>query len=230
MPWSIFSDGGGQGTALTWAEDLLTEIGAPVSPGNEQFIYDWEVSEGGGGKFNPLNQGPVPGHPELTSTGEQFGGGAADFVSWEAGLQGAADYLAMSAYSDIRGALIAGQPEQARAALIDSPWAASHYGPAGRPGANFSDAALPGKASALPGLGSGLGLNPLDWPGKIAQAAVSGILPGVETFAIVAPVVAAAAAVGVLGLYLMTKGPRQRVEERTEERAGQAAQVAAVVA
>lgn len=85
MAWSIFKEGGGKGTAQAWAQSLLQAIGAPVTPSNTQVIYDWEVSEGGGGKYNPLNQGPVPGHPELTTTGSQFGGGAADYKSYSAG-------------------------------------------------------------------------------------------------------------------------------------------------
>jgi uncharacterized membrane protein (DUF2068 family) len=145
MPWSIFTQGGGQGAAVTWAEDLLKDIGAPVTEGNKQFIYDWEVSEGGGGKFNPLNQGPVPGHSDLTTTGQQYGGGAADFRSWGAGLAGARDYLNMPAYSGVREALRRNDPVGARAALIQSPWAASHYGY----GSAFSDTPLPGRASAL---------------------------------------------------------------------------------
>src|SRR5262245_10008700 len=138
MAWSIFTQGGGQGAALTWARDLLKTIGAPESAGNQQFVYDWEVSEGGGGKFNPLNQGPVPGHPELTTTGSQFGGGAADFASWQAGLTGAADYLAMPNFSAVADALRSNNPAAARTALIASPWAASHYGY----GSGFSNAAL----------------------------------------------------------------------------------------
>lgn len=145
-PWSIFSDGGGSGVAWTWADDLLGLIGAPLTRANEQFVYDWEVSEGGGGRDNPLNQGPVPGHPELTSTGPQYGGGAADFVSWKAGLTGAADYLSMPAYAGIRNALRNNDPVAARTDLILSPWASSHYDG----GAGFSDAPLPGQKSALP--------------------------------------------------------------------------------
>lgn len=146
MPWSIFTDGGGKPVARGWADALLNQIGAPVTPGNEQLVYDWEVSEGGGGKFNPLNQGPVPGHPELTSTGSQYGGGAADFVSWQAGIDGAADYLNMSNFSKIRDDLQHNNPAQARADIIASPWAASHYGG----GSGFSSEALPGQANAIP--------------------------------------------------------------------------------
>lgn len=151
MAWSIFQEGGGDDAALAWADDLLKEIGAPESAGNKQFVYDWETSEGGGGAYNPLNQGPVPGDPGLTTTGQQYGGGAADFAGWKAGLQGASDYLHMPAYSGILTSLAGNDPEGARSALIASPWAASHYGPPGEPGANFSDAPLPdGQPSPLP--------------------------------------------------------------------------------
>lgn len=78
-----------------------------------------------------------------------------------------------------------------------------------------------------------LGLNPLDWPAKIAQGAAasafSGLLPSLQAFAVVAPVVLAGAAVGVLGLWQMTRGPRQRVEARTEQRAAEAAKIAAAL-
>jgi hypothetical protein len=145
MAWSVFTQGGGDGAALTWAQQLLTALGAPVTPGNEQFIYDWEQSEGGGGQYNPLNQGPVPGQPQLTSTGSQYGGGAADYVSYAAGIQGAVDYLNMSNYTAVKQALDNNDPNGAKSALIASPWAASHYGE----GASFSNAPLPGQASSL---------------------------------------------------------------------------------
>lgn len=148
MAWSIFKEGGGKGSAQTWAESLLTAIGAPTSPGNVQVVYDWEVSEGAGGKYNPLNQGPVPGHPELTTTGSQYGGGAADYASWQAGLQGAVDYLGMSSYASIKKALVAGDSNAARAAIIASPWAGSHYGN----GSAFATDAIPGQDNALPGI------------------------------------------------------------------------------
>lgn len=151
MSWSIFQDGGGGDVAVGWAEELLKAIGAPASPGNVQFVYDWEVSEGGGGKYNPLNQGPVPGQPGLTSTGPQYGGGAADFVSWKAGIQGAAAYLGMANFSPIADALRRDDAAAARAALIASPWAASHYGD----GRNFSDTAIPGGKPVLPAPGVG---------------------------------------------------------------------------
>jgi hypothetical protein len=147
VSWSIFSNGGGDGAALTWAQNFLKALGAPVTAGNEQFVYDWEQSEGGGGAYNPLNQGPVPGNSSLTSTGSQYGGGAADYVSYAAGIQGSVDYLNMSNFTSIKAALMANNPTGAKQALIDSPWASSHYGY----GSSFSNAPLPGQATSLIG-------------------------------------------------------------------------------
>jgi hypothetical protein len=143
MAWSIFNQGGGDAVAVAWAKQLLQMIGAPVTPGNEEFIYQWEKSEGGGGAYNPLNQGPVPGNPTLTTSGSQYGGGAADYASWQAGLQGSADYLSMSNYTSVLTALKANNPVAARSALWASPWASSHYGY----GADWSNATLPGNTS-----------------------------------------------------------------------------------
>lgn len=156
MAWSIFTDGGGDQVAVGWAQQFLTALGAPVTPGNVQFVYDWEKSEGGGGKYNPLNTGPVSQHPEWTTTGEQFGGGAADYASWDAGIMGPVYYLQhyqQNTYSKILQALKNNDPTGARAALWNSPWAASHYGY----GSNWSNAVVPGGQPILPSSGAGTG-------------------------------------------------------------------------
>jgi hypothetical protein len=147
MSWSIFSDGGGDGAALTWATELLQALGTPINSSTLTFIYQWEQSEGGGGKFNPLNQGDVPGNSSLTSTGSQYGGGAADYVSWQAGIQGAVDYLHMSNYSQVLKYLKLGEGDSARTALWASPWASSHYGY----GSAWSKATPPAQGSGLTG-------------------------------------------------------------------------------
>jgi hypothetical protein len=155
MAWSIFSDGGGAGAAYTWALRLLQALNAPVNTSNLTFIYQWEQSEGGGGEYNPLNQGDVPGDSSLTSTGSQYGGGAANYVSWEAGIQGAVDYLHMSNYKSVLSALMAGNGTAAASALWASPWASSHYGY----GSNWSNDALPTQQAPLTG-DSGTDLEP----------------------------------------------------------------------
>jgi len=153
-PWSIFKQGGGDSAAVGWAQGLLQALGAPVTPGNLQFVYDWEVSEGGGGKYNPLNQGPVPGQPQLTTTGSQYGGGAADFASPAAGIQGAVAYLNMGNYAGVKNALMNNDPAAARRALIASPWAGGHYGG----GSGFSSKPVPaGAAQALGGSAAAIG-------------------------------------------------------------------------
>ena len=148
VPWSIFEQGGGSGAALTWAEDALREIGAPLNTTNEQVIYDWEESEGGGGWYNPLNQGDDPNDPSLTSTGSQYGGGAANYVSYAAGFQGFKDYLNMDQFSDIKQDLTQSAPYTDTVTdIVNSPWAASHYGY----GANWNTSPIPSHASALKG-------------------------------------------------------------------------------
>jgi hypothetical protein len=151
MAWSIFKEGGGELVAVGWAKQFLNLLGAPDTPGNEQFIYQWEKAEGGGGKYNPLNQGPVAGKPYLTTTGEQFGGGAADFASWDAGLQGAVDFLHYKQYAGVLQGLMSNNPVSARNALWASPWAASHYGY----GTNWPNVTLPGGQAVLPPTGGG---------------------------------------------------------------------------
>lgn len=145
MAWSIFQQGGGPDVAVAWAQQLLTRLGVPVTPGNTEFVYQWEKSEGGGGAFNPLNTGGVYGHPELTTTGTQYGGGANDFASWDAGLTGSAINIETPGpdnYPAIVTALKNNDPAAARQALWSSGWAASHYGY----GSNWSNAALPGSS------------------------------------------------------------------------------------
>jgi hypothetical protein len=171
VSWSIFREGGGKGAAQAWAQSLLQGIGAPTSDANVQVVYDWEVSEGAGGKNNPLNQGAVPGHPELTAGSSSA---AADYVSLQAGLQGSIDYLNMSNYAAVKKSLIAGDAAAARAAIIASPWAGGHYGN----GSSFATDPLPGKDSQLPGIiNAGLSVpNPGDIVGSVGSTFLNGIL------------------------------------------------------
>jgi len=212
--WSIFTEGGGPGAALTWAIDLLKGISAPLTPGNEQFVYDWETSEGGGGKFNPLNQGTDPGNPALTSTGNQYGGGAADYVSWSAGLQGAEDYLNMPAFTDIKASLQANDPVQARADLISSPWASSHY----YGGSGFSTAAVPGKATALPNVSTSAPSSSSSGSSSILGS-LTNLGNDFTTAAIVTPIVIGGAALVVWGFARMT-GTKASTVPAAVERAG----------
>ncbi len=127
MSWSIFEGGGSDGSvAVAWAKQFLQALGAPLTASNIAFVYNWEKAEGAGGVNNPLNQGPDPNHPDY-SGGSQYGGGAADYATWNDGIQGAVDYLNMSNYAAVKQALMNGDGASARSALVASPWAANHY-------------------------------------------------------------------------------------------------------
>jgi hypothetical protein len=175
MAWSIFTDGGGNDVAVAWAQQFLTKINAPVTPGNTEFVYQWMKSEGGGGKYNPLNTGSVYNRPDLTTTGSQYGGGANDFASWDAGLIGSAINVQTPGpdnYPAIVNALRSDNPAGARQALWSSGWAASHYGY----GTNWSNAALPGSsgnvipASYFSSSATGKGVDcTLVWPASSAM-------------------------------------------------------------
>lgn len=212
MPWSIFSDGGGAGAAMTWGIDLLKKIGAPLTAGNEQFVYDWETSEGGGGKYNPLNQGTDPLNASLTSTGNQYGGGAADYVSWNAGLQGAADYLSMPNFAAIADDLKANNPAQARTDLINSPWAASHYGG----GSSFSQSPLPGQATALPGMSGSSSSSSSD---SGITGVLSTFVKDIEGGFIMVPLILAGGGLLVWGAVRMT-GMKQHAQAAATGAAG----------
>jgi hypothetical protein len=155
MAWSIFSDGGGDGAAFSWALRLLQALGAPTTQSNITFIYQWEKSEGGGGAYNPLNQGSSDVPSSWVSSGDQYGGGAANYVSWQAGIDGAVAYLNMSNYTKVLAALKAGNGDGAKVALWNSPWASSHYGY----GSGWSGASLPSQEAPLTG-DSGTNLAP----------------------------------------------------------------------
>lgn len=226
MAWSIFQQGGGDQTAVGWAQQFLTALGAPVTPGNVQFVYDWEKSEGGGGKYNPLNTGPVSQHPEWTTTGSQYGGGAADYASWDAGIMGPVYYLQhyqQGTYSKILAALKANDPVGARAALWASPWAAGHYGF----GSNWSNASVPGGTPVLPATGTGTGgtstsSQPADlvaaddtcaWKVKVPVASSVPIVGGLSTTCLIskkqvrallgAALIGTAVVVGLVGAVLL---------------------------
>lgn len=90
MGWSIFKEGGGDAAARSWAQQFLSKLSVPVTPGNIDFILKWEQRAAGSGKYNPLGVGSVTGHPELTtgSTKRLKLGAVKDYV------QGYADQLA----------------------------------------------------------------------------------------------------------------------------------------
>jgi hypothetical protein len=126
---------------VNFAGALLRTIGAPVTRGNLQVIYQWQVSEGSGGWYNPLNGGDFG---NLAVSGTQFGGGANNYPSLAVNVRGMAGILldpanAQYGYGPVVSALRANDPGAARIAIVNSAWATSHY----NGGSAFSNAPLP---------------------------------------------------------------------------------------
>lgn len=144
MAWSIFTPPGTPKGAESYAASLLKYIGAPESRGNLQFVYDWELSEGGGGTNNPLNVGAS----SLSSSGTQYGGGAANYPSLAASIEAVGAELNTSTYSGIKSALKRKTDTAAERALFNSPWASSHYGY----GSRWATTAVPGGNATLTGI------------------------------------------------------------------------------
>jgi hypothetical protein len=150
QPWSIFQQGGGQGAAVTWADELLSRLGDPKTTGAEQVIYDWELSEGGGGWRNPLN---LEGGKRAFSTGVVGAPAVSNYATYGGGLADTRDRIRSLIPNLSRD--LKSNPDQARSDIIASAWSgSSHYGG----GKTFSTAPLPGHKSALkgsPGPGGG---------------------------------------------------------------------------
>lgn len=125
-PWSIFTGPRGTTAPLIYAEGVLHDAGAPITRSNVQFVYDWEKSEGGGGRNNPLNVGPVKGYG--ATSGTQYGGGAANYASLTDSARAVAHELHTSTYAPVLAGLDRSTYEASAHALWASPWAASHYG------------------------------------------------------------------------------------------------------
>lgn len=115
--------GAGVGDMRAWSRALLTGLGDPLSASNLKFVYDWTLSEGGP-ITNPLNVAM------FSSSSKQ--------PSWTVaqGLNKTIQTIQQSNFAGIAGALRGGDGAGAKAALIASPWAASHY----YGGARFSNA------------------------------------------------------------------------------------------
>lgn len=131
--WSIFRAGGGSPAAATWAADLLEAGGWPQTPTNLQVIYDWELSEGGGGTYNPLNT--------------TLDGGNYSTISQ--GLQATVRTLQSPGYAPIVAQLKRGSDYQSTVAAIwNSPWDAGHYGM----GASWATSQYPAKRGPISGV------------------------------------------------------------------------------
>jgi hypothetical protein len=163
MSWSLFSQ-----TAVTpvsWADSVLSALGAPQSAANKQSLIAWALLEGGGGQYNPLNTTlPESGASSLNGVGVE------NYTSWSQGVQATVATLEQSNFSGIAASLKSGSGIGSGDASELSSWsgggysslsetwskAASYLGGASAPlpGGSASSSSSSGSSSGSSGVGS----------------------------------------------------------------------------
>jgi len=164
-----------------WAQQLLADLGAPITGNTTQDIMAWMEHEepasqwwGGYGtasapsRFNPLNAGDIGhyGYHATPLTGNTLSGGLGTYNNLMDAAAASAQMLGQGNMSAIKAALMGNQGLQGfTQALESSPWASSHYGGAGFPassavaeagGPNVTGAQfIGGQVGPVPGAGGG---------------------------------------------------------------------------
>ncbi|SHH03444.1 hypothetical protein SAMN05443575_3146 [Jatrophihabitans endophyticus] len=115
-------------THESWARDLLTRMGYPVTTENMTSVLAWEYQEGGHFKnaatFNPLNS--TLGHKTY---GSMNGVGVATYPDYETGMTQTIKTLKLHYYDKIRADLQANaDPATTTADIKASPWGTWHGG------------------------------------------------------------------------------------------------------
>ncbi len=199
-------------TPLSFADALLSGIGAPVTPTNERTVEDWAAAEGGAGPqwgipnntdgFNPLNTTlPEPGATSTNSAGVK------SYTSWAQGLQATVATLLSPAYSSIVTDLRSNTAEAQVAADVGaSSWGTPNWDPGGTPSA--------GGGPATAQLAS-YNANPFDLfgiPQTIAGAAASSVWKDVGPFLVKAVLVIFGLGLVGMGAWRASSAARNKVE------------------
>lgn len=115
-------------TRESWARDLLTRMGYPVTTENMTSVLAWQIQEGGhfnnAATFNPLNS--TLGHKTYGSMNSV---GVATYPDYETGMTQTIKTLNLHYYDKIRADLKAGaDPAVTTADIKASPWGTWHGG------------------------------------------------------------------------------------------------------
>lgn len=138
-----------------FAADLLASLGnGQPTAETVAFVVEWTIAEDGSGgalgRNNPLNT-TICGHNWTGAINGDGACGVGGYGSYQDGIAATRDTLLQQNFSAITAALQANDPEGARRALWDSPWAASHYGyGAGWPHYQIAPQAAPAPALSAP--------------------------------------------------------------------------------
>jgi hypothetical protein len=169
-------------TEQQWTQQVLADIGAPDTANNEDNLLKWMTAE------EPTSDWWDRNNPLNASLGTSSTSGLGSYPDLTTGAQETADMIEQSNMSGIAQALHSNaSPDAFSAAVVGSPWAASHYG--GNPN-YISDLPIPNGQTTAPAGSSaaqaeltGLDLNPANGfgvPGTVAGAAGSAVVSGVE--------------------------------------------------
>ena len=113
-------------TPQTFAEAILTRIGAPITKLNVADIMSWENAEGGawggGAAFNPLNT-TRKGYAssDFNSAGVQ------NYKNWGDGINATLDTLNLPAYKTVAEALINGGSQDFGTTVAATPWGTAPF-------------------------------------------------------------------------------------------------------
>ncbi|GAB2477782.1 hypothetical protein [Jatrophihabitans fulvus] len=115
-----------QFTQESWARDLLTRMGYPVTTNNMTSVMAWEYAEGGhfnnAATFNPLNSTRAHG-----TYGSMNSVGVATYPDYETGMTQTIKTLNLPYYAKVRESLAAdASPATTTAAVSASPWGTWH--------------------------------------------------------------------------------------------------------
>lgn len=114
-----------------FAYDLLTRMGNPQpTPAIIAFVVEWTLAEDGGNgalaRNNPLNT-TMCGYNQVGAINGDGACGVGHYATYDDGIAATIATLQQSNFAAIAAALLANDPDAARVALWQSPWAASHY-------------------------------------------------------------------------------------------------------
>lgn len=115
-------------TPEQWAVDFLTAAGFPVTAANVQAVVSWEIaeSEGGGGKYNPLNTTQT-GYPGESPANWNGGNPVQNYAQYADGIAANAKVIHNGYYPNVVAAFRAGTDAQAVVnAIVSSPWGTRH--------------------------------------------------------------------------------------------------------
>src|ERR1700745_2160781 len=113
-------------TPQSWAKDLLTRMGYPVTANTMTSVLAWEYAEGGhfhnNARYNPLNTTMA-----RATYGSITSAGVASYPDYATGMRETIATLKLPAYAQIRSDLARDRsPATTAAAIAASPWGTWH--------------------------------------------------------------------------------------------------------